>query len=152
MQYPASWFCPWAQEGMPGSKNPFTCPGLSHLHQGLREPRLEVLQADLFLLVLLSLPPAQEHRHWEPEPCSRVSLGALGWPNPTLASMRQLSTVQSMTQLSAVPSKLSLKAKELYLEMYGQDRKESLFLFLSSCRKLQEGERKICTPLLCGEI
>lgn len=95
---------------------------------------------------------AQEHRHWEPEPCSRVSLG---WPSPTLGSMKQLSTVQSMAQLLAVPSKLSLKAKELYLEMYGQDRKESLFLFLSACkrcRNVQEGARKTCTPLLCGEI
>lgn len=84
-----------------------------------------------------------------------VSLGALGWPSPTLDSLSQLSTVQSLKQLSAVPSKLSLKAKGLYLEMYGQDRKESLFLFLSPCkrcRKIQEGVRKTCTPLLCQKI
>lgn len=99
-----------------------------------------------------TLPAAQEDRCWEPEPCSRVSLSALGWPSPTLGFMRQLSTVQSMAQLSAGASKLSLKAKGLYLEMYDQDRKESLFLFLSPCkrcRKLQEGVRKTCTPLLC---
>lgn len=143
------------QEGTPGNKNTSTYPGLCCLHQGLREPCLEVLQTVLFLLVLLPLPPAQEERCWEAEPLSRVSLGALGWPSPTLGSVSWFSTVQSLAQLSAVPSKLSLRAKGLYLKMYGHDRKESLFLFLSPCkkfRKLQEGVRKTCTPLLCGEI
>lgn len=146
MHSPASWFCPWAQEGMPESKNPSTYPGLRHLHQGLREPWLEVLQAVLFLLALLTLPPAQEDRCWEAEPCSRGSLGALGWPSPTLGSVTQLSAVQSLAQLSAVPSKLSLKAKVLYLEMYGQDRKESLFLFLQKMQEVTRRDEKNLYP------
>lgn len=103
----------------------------------------EVLQAVLFLLALLTLPPAQEDRCWAAEPCSRVSLGALGRPSPTLGSVTQLSAVQSLAQLSAVPSKLSLKAKVLYLEMYGQDRKESLFLFLQKMQEATRGEKNL---------
>lgn len=117
---------------------------------GLREPRLQrFLQAGFGCRSSYLCHQHRKAGTGNQSRPSKLSLAALGWPSPALGSARQLYPVRSLAQLSALAAKLNLKAKGLYLETSIQDRKESLILFLSPCKRckeLQKGERKTSSP------